>query len=539
MSLQTANQTSRRLRTFLLGGTALCGAVVVGFAGTADAVPVPAMPVQGGVDLSSVNSGTVNVTTLGNVAGTVAYATTNPSGNTRTADVTLTSARTLIDWTSFTVGKTGTLNFHFNGMNDLVINRVSAGNAINVDAGGAVNGVFRTTNTTAGNIWFLADGGVFINGTVTANGILGANNSTVTAAVLTNGANSPGALKADLLAASSALIDVSGAAAATGARLDGSGNIVLVANGALSDGGSGAVNLVATGTITQSASNVLTAGTLTGASVGGSTFGGTGNLITGLGAFANTGGGGFALTNSQALNVTGAVSATGGGGLTLTTNSGGISLGGGLTTDASDTVTLTSAGAISQTSGVITAGTVTGGANGAVSLNGANLITTLGAFTNAGSGGVALTNAQALNVTGPVDSGSGRLTLTTTTGDLNFSASLTSGTAMALTAAGALTESGGGTNLNPGTDLTLSAGAAITLTNAPNLGGSANYSITFVDGMLTVTPVAGTGTGSGTGTNTSVDSSGGGGCGLGSGMGLFVAMTVMLGRLIFRRLLPS
>ena len=288
MLMNSASQSNRRLRALLLSGSALCGVALLGLAGSAQAADT--LPVQGGVHLDVIGSGTINTKILSGgvvTASTVAYTTTSPA--TPIADVTLSAARTLIDWDKFTVATGNTLNFHFVTTSDIVINRETVGaKTINIDSGGAVNGfVGSGTSTVGGNIWFLAPNGVFINGTVTAGGVLGGNNVGVVDlnllqdAVLT--------LKGELAVASS-LIDVSGAATATGAEIDGSGNILLLASGVLSDGGGlgAATQLVSTGTVGQDTTNVLTSRSLSGASVGGATLNGA-NLFDTLAGFTNTG----------------------------------------------------------------------------------------------------------------------------------------------------------------------------------------------------------------------------------------------------------
>ena len=189
------------------------------------------------------------------------------------------------------------------------------------------------------------------------------------------------------------------------------GNILLESgNLALSqpvNTGSGAVSLTSTGTITEPAGGLISAATLTGTSVGGTTLNQT-NLLTNLGPFTDGGAGGFALTNGQTLNVTAAIGA-GTGGLALTTTSGNLVLGAGL---AGTTVTLTSAGTITEPHGAIFATTLAGNSTGGTTLNNpANGVTNLGPFTNNGAGGLALTNNATLNITGAVDAGTGGLAL--------------------------------------------------------------------------------------------------------------------------------
>ena len=163
------------------------------------------------------------------------------------------------------------------------------------------------------------------------------------------------------------------------------------------------VTLTSADTIGQSG-GVITALTLTGSSVGGTTLN-KANLITNLGTFDNTTSGDFALTDAATLNVTGAlddaVSDTGNVTLKTTGSNHDIALGANVTTTGAQQVTLTSAGTISQSGGIITTGTLTGSSVGNTTLNKANLITDLGAFTTSG-GAFALTDAQAL--TSPVPS---------------------------------------------------------------------------------------------------------------------------------------
>jgi filamentous hemagglutinin family protein len=217
-----------------------------------------------------------------------------------------------------------------------------------------------------------------------------------------------------------------------------SGNLVL--NQSV-NAGTGLVTLTSVGTITEPAGGLIAAATLTGSSVGGATLNQT-NLVTNLGAFTNTGAGGFTLTDGQTLNVTGAVGA-GTGGLALTTTSGNLVVGAGLS--AGPTMTLTSAGTITEPAGgLIAAATLTGSSVGGATLNQTNLVTNLGSFTNTGAGGFALTDGQTLNVTGPVGAGTGGLALTTTSGNLVVGAGLSAGTTVTLTSAGTITEPAGG-----------------------------------------------------------------------------------------------
>ena len=179
------------------------------------------------------------------------------------------------------------------------------------------------------------------------------------------------------------------------------------------------------GALTESGSGTLggsiTAGLFRGTTKNGVTLNGTNN-ISRLGQFTNTGGGGFSLTNSDALEVVGTVNA-GRRDFTLTTTNGGdIVLDNSLTSGG--TVTLSSSGTIWQNaaSSVITAATLSGSADGATRLQGANLITNVGDFATIG-GSLYLTNAETLTIVGTVSSGTKAMMLQTTSGDININPS--------------------------------------------------------------------------------------------------------------------
>jgi hypothetical protein len=224
---------------------------------------------------------------------------------------------------------------------------------------------------------------------------------------------------------------------------------ILVA-GDLTVGSGGTLTLTSTGAISQSG-GVITAATLTGSSVGGTTLNGA-NLVTSLGAFSDTGAGnatGFSLTDAQALSITGTLQST--GQIKLTTTGGTAStltLGGNMTA-AGNTVTLTATGAIDQTAGIITAATLTGSSVGGATLTRANRVAALGAFTDTGAGNVTgfnFTDAQALSTTGAVQT-SGGIALTTTGGtssSLTLGGNLTAtGNTVTLTATGAIDQTAG------------------------------------------------------------------------------------------------
>ena len=393
-------RTRLGLRALLLGGSALAML-------SSGAASAAGLPTQGAIDLSKVVGGAINTKVLNAgavTAGTATFTTTSAGG--LTADVTLTGARTLIDWTTFDVTSGNKVNFNFsNSASDVVLNRVKGG-AITVETGGAVNGVFN--GKSGGNIWFLADGGVFIHGTVTASGVLATNNTRLADLDLLS--PNIGALKSQLSAAAS-LIDLSTTVVATGAEIDAKGNIVL--SGDINTGATGVVSLTSTGSITQTG-GVITASGLSGSSVGGAHLTGD-NVFDTLGPFVNVGGGDVAITDAvkTALTVTGPViNFDGAGDVTLTT-AGDLNLKADVRAPVG-TVALQAGGAISQTlTSRIQAVNLTGSSKGGATLTSPlNAISnTLGAFSNNGRGAVTITDSLFLNVVGPVPNGAGNFVL--------------------------------------------------------------------------------------------------------------------------------
>jgi filamentous hemagglutinin family protein len=329
-----ARQSRACLRPLLLGGSALCGvaAVLVGVATRAANI----LPTQGATNLAVPirTPGSLAAKTL--VGGVVTPGTINYTSSGVAATVTLAAPRTLIDWTTFEVGPGNALTFNFANNTDIVLNRV-AGGSISVDPGGAVNGTVGLGGPTGGNLWFIAPNGVFLHGTVTASGVLATNNASL--ADLNLLSDSVTTLKGELAAAGS-LFDFEGSVTATDASIDALGDLIL--NGDVNTGPAGTVDLVATGTITQTA-GVITATTLTGSS-GGATALTDQNLFDTLPGFANTGSGGVSIVDAQptGLTVTGAVTVAAGSTLSLTTT------GGPLTIAASQTL---SGGALNLASG--------------------------------------------------------------------------------------------------------------------------------------------------------------------------------------------
>ena len=216
-----------------------------------------------------------------------------------------------------------------------------------------------------------------------------------------------------------------------------SGNLAIA--NALST--TGAASLNSAGTLKETGSGAIDSASLNGGSVGGTVLNGANEIAT-LNAFTNSGAGGFALTDGEALTVNGAVNA-GTGNLALATTSGNIAIKNQLT--AGNQATLTSAGTLIESgSGALSAASLTGSSSGTVTLNGANQIASLGTFANTGTGGIALKDGEALTVNGALNSGTGNLKLTTTSGGIALKNQLTSGNQVTLISAGTIGETGSG-----------------------------------------------------------------------------------------------
>ena len=259
---------------------------------------------------------------------------------------------------------------------------------------GGANGNFTLVDAQALAITGSVNTGTGTVSLTVAGGITEAAGGTVTAGTLTGSAAGdatfaqPGNLVANL-----------GAFAAN--------NFTLVDGEALNiagpvNVGAGTVSLTVAGTISEGAGGSVTAGLLTGNSVGNAIFGQPANLVTNLGAFS-TAGSNFTLADGRALNLTGL-----------------LNLGGGA-------ASLNAAGTITeQPGGSILAGTLTGSSVGNATFDQANAIGNLAAFTARSGGVFALTDNQALNVSGPVASG-GDLRIRVNGGDLTLSGSVSAG----------------------------------------------------------------------------------------------------------------
>jgi len=161
---------SLAVRTALLCGTALWGAI--SFASEARAGgPLPAPLHDGGLAPAAGGSLTlVNSAQVAGGAGAKPTYSVNAAGTTGT--IVIQAQRTLIDWSTYQVNAGYTLNYVVSNASDIVLNRVPAGVAIQIY--GSVTSTLSGGMTTAGNLWFLAPGGVFFHdgSSVSAGGIL-------------------------------------------------------------------------------------------------------------------------------------------------------------------------------------------------------------------------------------------------------------------------------------------------------------------------------------------------------------------------------
>jgi len=376
---------------------------------------------------------------------------TRLTGNS-TGSTTLTGANLI-----GTLGDFSAAGFNLTNAQSLTVSGAVEGGAsttLTTTAGDlAINGALSGTTTTLISAGAITEGA---GGNITANLLTGhsVGNATLDG---NNHINILGSFSADFSLTNGQTLTVEG-------PLDGGPSVALtttagdlIINGAVSGV---TTTLTSAGAISEGAGGSITAGTLTGSSVGNINLLGT-NQVAALGAF--TSGGDFAFNNARTLTVSNAPSANGGAGnLTLTTTGAGSDLV--LASNlVGNTVTLGAGRNISQTAGAITATRLTGSSTGSTMLNGANRIGTLGNFTAAS---FALTNAQSLVVTGSVDGGA-NATLTTTTGDLAINGSV-KGSTTTLVSAGTISEGAGGL-LTAGT-LTGSSAGSTTLNAANHVG---------------------------------------------------------------------
>jgi len=224
------------------------------------------------------------------------------------------------------------------------------------------------------------------------------------------------------------------------------------------------LNLTSTGTITQTGSAEITAGTLSLSAEGVVTLNNVNNSVNAL--TVTHAGNNVNFTNNAALSV-GAIAAAGHDvHITTTGSAHNISLTGAVT---AGTLTLTSAGMINQSGGTVTAGTLSlSAAGGGITINNAG--NSVGALTVTGTDdNVTFRNAAALSVGAIAAGGHGVQIITTgaNTNNITLTGAVTAET-LTLTSAGAINQTGG-TVTTAGT-LTLAAtGGGITLGSANNV----------------------------------------------------------------------
>ena len=206
------------------------------------------------------------------------------------------------------------------------------------------------------------------------------------------------------------------------------------------DVGDAILTLYTTGSDTQTA-GTITANQLISISTGGLSLG-QANAISDLGPVGNSGTGGIAVTDAQALALAGNLNA-GTGAVTLTTTG----AGNGIALDAhltGGTVDLVSAGTIREngTNGFIHASVLEGSSDGYAFFNEANKIGALGDFTTAGAGAFSLYDWETLDVTDTLETGKHSITLDTQIGDLDIDGSLSGGTVSLTSVAGEVAGAG-------------------------------------------------------------------------------------------------
>ena len=338
------------------------------------------------------------------------------------------------------------------------------------------NGAVSLTTTTSGDINLGQAIGAG-TGTValTSAGSIGqsggsivAKNLTVMAlnAVALTGANKVGTVAASVTGASQGFslnntltsLTVDTVGVVTGIATN-NGNVVLstTTSGGMAlnqniGAGTGNVTLTAAGGINQTGGSI-TAATLTGSSSGGAATSLTNaNLVTNLGAFSSNGPS-FAFTNNQALTTTGVLNAA--GNLALTTTTGDLTLGANVSSSVNK-LTLVSAGTIGQSAGSIVASTLSlTSAFGATLTSAANAVGSLGSI-QIGSGDFALVNTGSVGVAGPV---TGAANVSIGSGTIGVTGSIAAATALRLVAGtGGITLGAGHILSAPTIDLSTTGG---------------------------------------------------------------------------------
>ncbi|MGN6227657.1 MAG: beta strand repeat-containing protein, partial [Dyella sp.] len=254
----------------------------------------------------------------------------------------------------------------------------------------------------------------------------------------------------------------------------------LAINGTVNAGAGDIALTSAGGAITEGSAGALIGGGLSGTSAGAMSLGGANQIVT-LGNI--TTGGDFSFRDTRTLTVNSPLAINGGNGnLSLTTTGSTSDLI--LATDLTGrTVALAAGRDITQAGSAIHAATLTGSAGRDAHFTGANRIGALGDFT---ASSLEFDNAQALNVTGSVSTGSGALSLATTSGKLTLAGHVSGGattldaagdmalngalsaSSLALQSGGAIAEGSGG--VITGNSLTGSATGATVLNGANHVG---------------------------------------------------------------------
>lgn len=260
--------------------------------------------------------------------------------------------------------------------------------------------------------------------------------------------------------------------------------------------GTNGVTLDIAGTLGESGSARIVAGSIQGSSVGGATLTNA-NLIGSVGGFTNSGAGGFSLTDGEALTINGAINA-GTGDLDLTTTGSGHGMSISQTLTTSGTAALISAGTIIS-SGAITAYTLTGSSMGEALLaqNGTvDAIASVGPFTT-NNGAFSLSDtlpfSEAPLIEGAIDAGTGNLTLEAPGpyGSWLIEAPLTGGS-VELEANGSIGASPSGIITAKTLSGVAGYGVNLTADNAiGNLGAFSSYNTPFQ--LTTTTPLTVTG----------------------------------------------
>jgi filamentous hemagglutinin family protein len=285
--------------------------------------------------------------TIGESTGSIdAYALTLGS----VGDVTLSGANDIVYLSGANTGGSG--NFDVNNVGPL---RISG--AVNAGTGGV------TLNST-GNIIETSFGSIAA-ASLTGSSVSG---------VVFNGANLIGTLDAFANTGANSFVLTDGEAlTVSGAVSTATGNVMLTTTSGGIDLASqltagNQVVLNSAGTITETGGGIA-ARMLAGSSVGGASLNGT-NLVTNLGAFANTGAGGFTLIDGTHLTVQGAVSGDQGD-TDITLTSGALRLTGNVS--GADVTLISDTNIVDQISGSITTpGALTVTAYGNITMDNGN-----------------------------------------------------------------------------------------------------------------------------------------------------------------------